>query len=159
MDHAAGLCGDQGYMNEWPDLYPGLVISANPGVGLAPWDISKYKRANHRGRVTVDSKPVVFYHYHSLRLMRPRLGFKAVTTAVGNYRFDRAIIDTIYKPYGREVWRASRQLHREDSAIVKALPTIPHIYTNTRNDQFMFQIAGFTVPIDRTIRLLKELYG
>jgi hypothetical protein len=159
MDPAAGLCGDQGYLDEWPELYAGLVISSNPGVGLAPWNISKHKLASHRSQVTVDTKPVVFYHYHSLRLMRPRLGFKAVTTAIGNYLFDPAIINAIYKPYGREVWHASRQLDRKGFSITKAIPTIPHIYTNTRNDQFMFQIAGFTVPIDRNIRLLKALYG
>ena len=82
-------------------LPPGLVISCNPGVGLAPWTISKYKLASNRGQVTVNAKPVVFYHYHSLRLMRSQLGFKPVNTAVGNYRFDPAVIDTIYKPAAR----------------------------------------------------------
>src|SRR5665213_244419 len=66
IDPAAGLCGDQGYMDEWPDLYPGLVISSNLGIGLAPWNISKYRVADGPGGVTVNGNPVVFYHYHSL---------------------------------------------------------------------------------------------
>jgi hypothetical protein len=159
IDPAAGLCGDQGYMDEWPDLYPGLVISGNLGIGLAPWNISKYRLAGNGTGLTVDGKPVVFYHYHSLRMMRPRLGFKAVTMAVGNYRFDSEVIDAIYDPYVREIWRASRELDRKGFSIGKAIPTIPHIYTNTRNDQFMFQIAGRSVPIGRNIQLLKGLYG
>ena len=159
IDPAAGLCGDQGYMDEWPDLYPGLVISGNSGIGLAPWNISKYKLASPRDGVTVDGNPVVFYHYHSLRMMRPRLGFKPVATAVGNYRFDSKIVDTIYRPYAREIWRASRELDRKDYGIIKALPTIPHIYSNARNDQFMFQIAGHSISGDRNIQLLKALYG
>jgi hypothetical protein len=159
IDPAAGLCGDQGYMDEWPDLYAGLVISSNPGVGLAPWNISKYKLANHRGKVTVDGKPVVFYHYHSLRMIRPRLRFKPIATASGNYRFDPSVIRAIYQPYAREVWRASRKLDRKKQGIANAIPTIPHIYTNVRNDQLMFQIAGYSVPTERNVQLLKALYG
>ncbi len=159
MDPAAGLCGDQGYLDEWPDLYPGLVISANPGVGLAPWNISKYSLSSRRGTVAVDGRPVVFYHYHSLRLMRPRLGVKPTMTATGNYRFDQAIIRAIYEPYGLEIWRASRDLDRKDSSVAKVFPTVPHIYSNARNDQFMFQIAGYSVPMERNIEALKLLYG
>jgi hypothetical protein len=82
-----------------------------------------------------------------------------MATVVGNYRFNPATIDAIYKPYGHEVWRASRELDRKGFSITKAIPTIPHIYANTRNDQFIFQIAGYTAPIDRNIGLLKTLYG
>ena len=159
MDPAAGLCGDQGYVDEWPDQYAGLIISRNPGVGLAPWNISKYMLASHRGAVSVNGNPVVFYHYHSLRLMRPRLGFKPVATAVGNYRFDAKIVSAIYQPYVCDVWRASRKLDRKGYSITKAIPTIPQIYTNARNDQFIFQIAGYSVPVGHNIQILKALYG
>jgi hypothetical protein len=159
MDPAAGLCGDQGYMDEWPGLYAGLVISKNPGVGLAPWNISKYRVANHQRRVTVDGKSVVFYHYHSMRMMRPRLGFKPIATTKGNYRFEQSVINAIYAPYAREVWQASRQLDRKRHNITKAIPTIPHVYAETRNDQLMFQIGGYSFPVKSNVWLLKALYG
>jgi hypothetical protein len=159
MDAAAGLCGDQGYLDEWPDLYPGLVIAANPGVGLAPWNLSKYKLGNDRGVLTVDGTPVVFYHYHSLRMMRSRLGFKSVATASGNYRFGPEIMRAIYQPYTAEVWRASRALDRNGFSIAKSVSTIPHVYGKLRNDQLLFQIAGCSVPIERNAGLLKALYG
>jgi len=159
IDVAAGLCGDQSYMNEWPALYAGLVISNNPGVGLAPWNISKYKLADHRGLVTVDSRPVVFYHYHSLRMMRPRMGFKPTSIAIGSYRIDAQTSRTIYAPYAREIWRASGELDRKKFPITNAMPTIPHFYGNVRNDQLLFQIAGHSVPAERNIQLLKALYG
>jgi hypothetical protein len=159
IDPAVGLCGDQGYMDEWPELYRGLVISTNPGVGLAPWNISKYKLARDRNAVTVDRRPVVFYHYHSLRMMRPRLGFKAIATAAGNYHFNAETIRSIYAPYAREIWRASRELDRKNFQIADAVPTIPRIYENARNDQLLFQIAGYSVPTDRNVQLLKVLYG
>ena len=158
-DPAAGLCGDQGYLDEWPGLYPGLVIAGNPGVGLAPWNISKYRLAGDRGKVTVDGTPVVFYHYHSLRMLRPRLGVKPVAIALGNYRFGPDIMRIIYEPYAGEIWRASQELDRKRSSITQALPTIPHFYENLRNDQLLFQIAGYSVSIERNVELLKALYG
>lgn len=159
MDPAAGLCGDQGYLDEWPDLYPGLVIARNPGVGLAPWNISKFRLASDRDVVTVDGRPVVFYHYHSLRMLRPRLGVKPVVVAVGNYRFDSETTSTIYQPYAREVWRASRELDRRKFSITSALPTIPRFYENLRNDQLLFQIAGCPVATERNAGLMKAVYG
>lgn len=159
MDPAAGLCGDQGYLDEWPDLYPGLVIAANPGVGLAPWNIAKYKLGNDRGAVTVDGTPVVFYHYHSLRMMRSRLGFKPVAIASGNYHFGPDIMRVIYEPYAGEIWRASRELDRKKFSITQAIPTIPHAYEDLRNDQLTFRVASYPVPIERNARLLKALYG
>jgi hypothetical protein len=43
MDPAANKCGDQNYLDEWPERYSSLVISQNPGVGLAPWNVSKHR--------------------------------------------------------------------------------------------------------------------
>lgn len=159
IDPIAGLCGDQGYLDEWPALYAGLVISGNPGVGLAPWNVSRYKLAERRGKVTVDGEPVVFYHYHSLRMLRPRFGFNPIVTAFGNYRFDPSVIRAIYEPYARELWRVSRKLDRKRHGIANAVATIPHIYPEVRNDQLMFQIAGYSVPTDHNVQVLKALYG
>jgi hypothetical protein len=38
-----GLYGDQVYLNEWPERYPGLVASANVGAGLAPWNLANFR--------------------------------------------------------------------------------------------------------------------
>jgi hypothetical protein len=159
MDPAAGKCGDQNYLDDWPDLYPGLVISSNPGVGLAPWNTSKYRVTEHRGSVTANGRPVVFYHYHSLRMLRPRLGFGPVLIASGNYRFDPIVLRAIYEPYVREIWRAARQLDRKGYSTASAIPTVPHVYATTRNDQLLFQVAEYLVPTSFNVRAMKALYG
>jgi hypothetical protein len=159
MDPAAGKCGDQNYLDEWPNLYPGLVISQNPGVGLAPWNVSKRQLGSVKGTTTVDGQPVVFYHFHSLRMLRPRLGFKPVIMASGKYFFDPSVVRTIYEPYARELWRVSSDLDKANFGIANLVPTVPHMYSQLLNHQLIFQIAGFSLPPDRNVQALKTLYG
>jgi hypothetical protein len=96
FDLAAGKCGDQNYLEEWPELYPGLVVSSNAGIGLAPWNITKHELRSKRGNMMIDDHPVVFYHYHSLRLLRPRLGIKPLVMANGNYAISDKIACKLY---------------------------------------------------------------
>jgi hypothetical protein len=159
MDPEAGKCGDQNYLDEWPALYPGLVISPNPGVGLAPWNVTKHSIGNHQNGPTVDGRPVVFYHYHSLSMLRPRIGFKPVVMAFGNYFFDWDVVHAIYAPYVRQLWRASRRLDKAGSTIMPAVATLPHVYTQVRNRQLMVQFGGYTLPVGRNAQALTMLYG
>ena len=159
MDPESGKCGDQNYLDEWPALYPGLVISTNPGVGLAPWNVTKHSIGNGRDGSTADGRPVVFYHYHSLSMLRPRIGFKPVAMASGNYFFDPDVVRTIYEPYVRELWRSSRRLDKAGYTIMPSVATLPHVYTRVRNRQLMLQFGGHALPIGRNAQVLAMLYG
>lgn len=67
-------CGDQRYLDRWPELWPGKVRAfGHVGIGLAPWNY-----ANHDVKPgdppTVDGLPVVMSHFHESR--RVPDGFK-----------------------------------------------------------------------------------
>ena len=158
MDPAAGKCGDQNYLDEWPQLYPGLVISANPGVGLAPWNVAKHQITGERDGILVNGRPVVFYHFHSLSLLRPRLGFWPTVMAYG-YIFDQALVSTIYEPYLRELWRIARRLKKLGYGIEGAIPTLPSVYGRARNREIILQIGGYALKIERNVKALELLYG
>ena len=64
-----GRCGDQTYLNEWPDLYPSLHILTIPGAGLAPWNIKNYSISAINGKIEVDSKQLYFYHFSGLEFI------------------------------------------------------------------------------------------
>jgi hypothetical protein len=159
MDPEAGKCGDQNYLDEWPALYPGLVISTNPGVGLAPWNVTKHVVKNNRNGPTVDGRPVVFYHYHSLSMLRPRIAVKPVVMASGNYFFEPDVVHAIYAPYVRQLWRASRRLDKAGCTIMHAVSTLPHVYTRVKNRQLMLHFAGRSLPVARNAQVLAMLYG
>jgi hypothetical protein len=112
MDAANGYCGDQGYLNEWPALYPGLRIMRNVGGGVAPWNVNSY-RVDHSGETpTVDDHRVVFFHFHALEtLIEPRFGFMAVCPSLG-YTFPRQTLRVFYRPYARHIRRIDAEMAR-----------------------------------------------
>jgi hypothetical protein len=124
LDPAAGKCGDQNYLDEWPARYRKLVISANPGVGLGPWNIGKHDLTRERSTLLVDGRPVVFYHYHELRTWRPFLGIRPVLLARGQYTFPAHIRRSIYRPYARELWRVIAELEAVGRSVLRDLQPI-----------------------------------
>ncbi len=109
LDPDSGYCGDQGYLNDWPARYPNTRVMKNIGGGVAPWNVDQY-RVGFNGRVpTVDGCPVVFFHYHSLRIVGDkRLGFIAVQPAYG-YDFTRKMNTFIIRPYAKKLRKSLRE--------------------------------------------------
>jgi hypothetical protein len=158
MDPAANKCGDQNYLDEWPARYPSLVITSNPGVGLAPWNITKRHLSVREGKVTVDNKPAVFYHYHSLRLLRPYFGIKAALTASGAYSFQREVISSIYQPYVRDLWRAARDVERMGLSVKKQLDQVSDLYSRITDWQLLLSFGGIFMPREWNARVLRHCY-
>ncbi len=108
LDADLGLCGDQGYLNEWPALYPGLRILANLGGGVAPWNLAAYEVGGTRSAPTVNGAPIVFFHFHAFRTVSlPSLGYTLAVPAYG-YEFSARARRTIFGSYARRVraWHA-----------------------------------------------------
>jgi hypothetical protein len=64
-----GKLGDQKYLDDWPERFPGVHVLQHKGGGLAPWNITQYDvRRGPDGVVLVDEDPLVFFHYHRLQL-------------------------------------------------------------------------------------------
>lgn len=111
-DPARGLCGDQGYLNDWPLLYPGLRVMQNVGGGVAPWNVSSYHISGSGRQPIVDGRPVIFYHFHQLQTISSKLfPFAGVVPAAG-YNFDASIGRIFYLPYVRALKRGSLDLRR-----------------------------------------------
>jgi hypothetical protein len=109
-DPDKGLCGDQGYLNEWPALYPGLRIMQNIGGGTAPWNVNAYRVSGTIARPTVDGQPIVFFHYHQLRIIDcGRIRFFGTMHAIG-YDFPADVGRYIYDDYVRKLRRQTFEL-------------------------------------------------
>ncbi len=65
-----GKLGDQKYLDDWPERFEGVHVLEHPGGGLAPWNAEQYRIEEQGGSVLVDGRPLVFYHYHSLKLYK-----------------------------------------------------------------------------------------
>lgn len=91
-------CGDQFYLNEWPDLYgKDLCIIQNIGVNAGPWSIGNWKVAEGP---CLDGVPLVLYHAHEY------IHDKRLT----NYDLRPEDIEFIYKPYVAAVEAATERV-------------------------------------------------
>jgi hypothetical protein len=59
-----GKLGDQKYLDDWPERFPGVHVLRHKGGGLAPWNATQYAVHRRDEQVFVDEDPLVFFHYH-----------------------------------------------------------------------------------------------
>jgi hypothetical protein len=65
---------DQKYLDEWPQVYgDALAIVQNLGAGVAPWNWSTQPMILSNGSMTIGGQPLVFYHFHGLKIFGPHL--------------------------------------------------------------------------------------
>jgi hypothetical protein len=67
VNQELGKCGDQSYLNEWPNLYQNLRIVDLKGAGVAPWNLNNYRLGVRQTGPTVDGENIIFFHFHGLK--------------------------------------------------------------------------------------------
>lgn len=102
-----GKYADQKYLDEWPARFHDVAILQGKGAGLAPWNVGQYEFSMRDGKVLVDGSPLVFYHFHALRVLSRR----AFDTRLRAYsaKLDPIVRDEIYRPYLRELTAVDRR--------------------------------------------------
>jgi len=100
-----GRFGDQLYLNDWPERFPGVHVLQNPGGGLAPWNIQQYRPEQTDGKIYVLDKKkggrhaVVFFHFHGLKFFSN----EKVACSGALYELDKDVKNTFYFPYIRRL--------------------------------------------------------
>jgi hypothetical protein len=101
-----GKFADQGYLESWPETFPGVVASEHRGIGMAPWNAAKYRLSFRDDAVFVDSDPLVFYHFGNVRMVRSYLFTHDLPHYKG--RMTAELKELVYAPYLRELGSAAR---------------------------------------------------
>jgi hypothetical protein len=116
-DPEKGLCGDQGYLNEWPAIYPGLCVMQNIGGGVAPWNVNSYDVTLGAAGPATDGVPTVFFHFHQLRIIDcEKIRFLGVIPATG-YDFRPETWRALYQPYLVQLKRQAFALTKQGIAL------------------------------------------
>jgi SAM-dependent methyltransferase len=117
-----GKMGDQKYLDDWPERFQGVHVVRDPGVGLAPWNVEAHRLGGTPEAPTVDGRPLVFFHYHSLQLhgggraaLRPLGLFRGARRTAGllwttAYPLPADEARLVWVPYLRELAAAYREL-------------------------------------------------
>lgn len=102
-----GRFADQKYLDDWPERFEGVVVSRHPGANVAPWNVDGHDIGRVAGEFRVDGRPLVFYHFHGLRIITPWLFNPDLP------RYERMHIGeplrALYVGYARELLRQARR--------------------------------------------------
>ncbi len=104
-----GKYADQGYLDQFPNLFEGVKVLENRGFNLAPWNTSgQVIDVDPQGRLRLgDGTQLTFFHFHGLK----RFGKWMVTSQL-NYKSPstKPLIEHVYKPYLRALQKAEKAL-------------------------------------------------
>lgn len=99
-----GKFGDQKYLDDWTERFPGVHVSTHVGAGVAPWNVGRTEFRLHEGQVQVRDasggawQPLVFFHFHGL------LSYADDTLCFAfGYRLPRLAKVLVYAAYAREL--------------------------------------------------------
>lgn len=81
--------GDQKYLDKFTTRFNNVYVIQNPGVGIAPWNMYRYKYKNN-GKVVIHNAkeyPSVFFHMHAIKIevKENKLILKSTDAIINNY--------------------------------------------------------------------------
>jgi hypothetical protein len=126
-----GKFGDQKYLDDWPSRFEGVSVLGHPGAGLAPWNVPRHRLERVNGSITVDGRPLIFFHFHSLALHRLDARTRALAALdlpLGPHLDEGVAWTTNYPvgPHDREwIWRPYLRRLLAAHAEVGQLPFVP----------------------------------
>ncbi len=102
-----GKYGDQRYLDDWLDRFAGVHEASRAGMGLGPWSSGRFSLERLGARLFVDGHPLVYYHFHGLRLLR-RGGWAS------DFPLSRFEREVIWTPYVAELRAATERVASTD---------------------------------------------
>lgn len=111
--HEENRMGDQKYLNDWVEMFPGVHELQNLGGGVAPWNIAQYSLVRNENEIILKEKtsgicfPLVFYHFQNIRY---------ITYDIVNIRSQCSEVElkkAIYVPYLKEIELIRKMLKEE----------------------------------------------
>jgi hypothetical protein len=114
-----GRFGDQKYLDAWPARYPALKVITHKGVNLAVWNVHGHVIRLKDNVVTVDSDPLVFYHFSGTQML-PGGGVQVPTEPGGRRRSTSVLLEHVIYPYQRRLEDERRLLEQRFPALAAA---------------------------------------
>ncbi|UFS69728.1 hypothetical protein LPW11_17760 [Geomonas sp. RF6] len=99
-----GRFGDQKYLDDWLERFEGVRVSSHIGAGVANWNVRQYRVAGSSEAPTVDGVPVLFFHFHMVKL------FVSGRIDLGYLPLPREAVEILYLPYLRRLATVEREV-------------------------------------------------
>jgi hypothetical protein len=115
-----GKLGDQKYLDDWPERFPGVHVLKHIGGGVAPWNMSSYTVRLHEGRIHIDGMPLIFFHFHKFRILTARRFSEVSPMYAESSGLPKPIFDE-YSRSLREVLKAVRRIEPRFSSGIESV--------------------------------------
>jgi hypothetical protein len=109
LDPENGKCGDQTYLNTWPDKYTQLRIMPQKGAGVGPWNMANYTISQENKEVKVDEENLIFFHFSRFKIVRVNRIFSLYICAEG-YEVPKNFERIVYRKYAKSLTESRRKL-------------------------------------------------
>ena len=138
-----GRFADQAYLDDWPETLDGVVVVDQPGIGLGPWNASRYRYDTSANPVTVDERPLVFYHFHAFRSVGPRLYYDGLREYEPMPRRTRA---ALYHAYVTQLRQANLDVESLAPSAASLRAPVPFAWRGflglARRGHILYDIGG-----------------
>lgn len=119
-----GKFGDQKYLDDWPERFPGVRVLTHRGGGVAPWNVQQYSISNTYDQltITIDDAiyPIVFYHYHYVRFYRNGV------IDLGPFDLPQDALEILYRPYINTLQLLTNEVVQIDKSFESVDRTTPY---------------------------------
>lgn len=99
-----GKFGDQKYLDDWKERFPGVHIVEHLGSGLAPWNAAQYNLTKKGENIFVEEYPLIFYHFHALKIHPFKIGY------LSNYPLKPELCEWVYYPYYQQLNQSYQEI-------------------------------------------------
>ena len=99
-DYPLSFFSDQIWLDKWPKKYNNLKIISHIGINVAPWNAINYKFSKKGGKYFVNNKPLVIYHFSSLKKLSSSRWHGNTSFTIHNIS---GVLLEIYKEYIRNI--------------------------------------------------------
>lgn len=115
-----GKCGDQKYLDDWPERFPALVhVLENKELTLAPWNATRFPYGN-----------AAVWHFHGLRIVINSR--KSLFVENGPYLLPKITRENVYHPYYDDLRCAIEQIKNMGLPIKAQKNFVLKAYLKTR---------------------------
>jgi hypothetical protein len=99
--------GDQKYLDDWLERFDNICVVKNLGAGLAPWNAAQYKLSKNENKIWVEDNPLIFYHFHALKLHHLEIAYLCAS-----YPIEDKLKDWVYLPYLQELQQTYQEIRK-----------------------------------------------
>jgi len=136
---------DQKYLDAWPKLFNGVVVSTNSGANLAPWNIDRHRITTKNRRLCSDENEVIFFHFAGIKVIQT-LWIEPGVSWYFRYAIPRVVRSRIFLPYLRSLRAVTASMRQSTANTRRAATTTPANSDNGAPSLFLIKWYAILLP-------------